>query len=217
MKVNYRVIYLAFILSLGLLGSLFSQTNLLPNGDLETMEPAFWTKVNDGLGGAQVIWAQDEAAQNPWGPVPSYWSFKVEKTAATTDMVGWQSVNNADLYWNNASGNVLYTLRFYAKTSGVNTNPGNDDARIGVWYKFYAGGILIAEKLVAVDQTVASKDWDIIQDALLVPSEPEEVYAIAVIGKDATGTGWFDNVDSWTASWSMGTFNSDTETPVGWM
>jgi FlgD Ig-like domain len=217
MRVKYRMMYLAFILSLGLLGSLFAQTNLLPNGDLETMEPAFWSKLNDGMGGAQVTWAQDEAAMNPWGPVPSYWSFKVEKAAASTDMVGWQSDNNADLYWNNAAGNVLYTLRFYAKTSGVNTSPGNDDARIGVWYKFYAGGNLIAEKLVAVDQTVATKDWDIIQDALLVPSEPDEVYAVAVIGKDATGTVWFDNIDCWTDPWSLGIFNADAETPVGWM
>ncbi len=217
MRVNFSVILLVLAVSLGTIGMLHAQTNLLPNGDLETMEPAFWTKVNDGLGGAQVIWAQDEAAQNPWGPVPSYWSFKVVKSAVTTDAVGWRSVNNADLYWNNAAGNVLYTLRYYVKTSGVNTNPGNDDARIGVWYRFYAGGNLLAEKLVAVDQSVSTKDWDIIQDALLVPSEPEEVYAVAVMGKDATGTVWFDNIDCWTDPWSMGMFNGDAETPVGWM
>ncbi len=139
------------------------------------------------------------------------------KAGVTADMVGWQTVNNADLYWNNASGNVTYTMRFYAKTSGVNTNPANDDARIGVWYRFYAGGNLIAERLVPVDQTVASKDWDIIEQGMLVPSEPDEVYAIAVIGKDATGTVWFDNVDCWTDPWSMGMFNGDAETPTGWM
>ncbi len=210
--------YLIFLLFFLMGGLLFAQPNLLPNGDLETYEPAFWSKLNDGMGGAQVTWATDEAAPSPWGVnPPSYFSFKVMKAGVTAEMVGWQTVNNADLYWNNASGNVTYTMRFYAKTSGVNTNPANDDARIGVWYRFYAGGNLIAERLVPVDQTVASKDWDIIEQGMLVPSEPDEVYAIAVIGKDATGTVWFDNVDCWTDPWSMGMFNGDAETPTGWM
>ena len=29
--------------------------NLLINGDMESMEPAFWNKVNDGLDGAQAM------------------------------------------------------------------------------------------------------------------------------------------------------------------
>ncbi|RMI17014.1 MAG: T9SS C-terminal target domain-containing protein [Calditrichaeota bacterium] len=165
-----------------------------------------------------MTWATDEAAPNPWNTaLPSMRSFKVEKPSATTDPVGWESENNADLYWNNAAGNTVYTLRFWAKTQGVNTNPATDDERIGVWYRFYSGGTLIAEQLVSVDQSSPSVDWQEYQGALLVPSEPDQVIITAQMGKDATGTVWFDNIDCWTNPWSMGVFGGDAETPEGWM
>ncbi|MEZ4763375.1 MAG: hypothetical protein R3C26_09310 [Calditrichia bacterium] len=85
----------------------------------------------------------------------SLYSFKVEKTAATSDWVGWQTENNADLYWNNAAGNVLYNFTFWAKTAGVNTAPANQDGEIGVWYKFLAAALLA--KVCTVDQSVADK------------------------------------------------------------
>ncbi|MFZ0390680.1 MAG: FlgD immunoglobulin-like domain containing protein, partial [Calditrichia bacterium] len=189
--------------------------NVLVNGDFETVEPGFWNRLNDGM--ATLSWASDEAAPNPWATtVPSERSLKVEKSGATADMAGWMSDNNADLYWNNAAG-ALYTLRFWAKTSGVNTGPGNQDAMTGVWYRFYSGGTLLAEQFVGVDQSAASVDWTEYTGALLLTAEPDEVYAVAVMGKDATGTVWFDNVDCWTDPWSMGIFNADMETPTGWM
>jgi hypothetical protein len=219
-----RIFYFSlfwFILSFLLTGSLFAQTNLLPNGDFETYAPAFWEEYNGGLSGVQLTWADDEAAPNPWAPagvdVPSYRSFKVEKSSTTTDAAGWKSVNNADLYWNNASGNILYTLSFYAKTSGVNTNPSGQDAMIGVWYRFYASSALIGEQFVALDQTTANTDWTKYTGVLTVTSEPDEVYAYAVMEMNATGTVWFDNIDCGTDPWSMGIFNGDAETPVGWM
>ncbi len=209
------------VLSFFLIGALTAQTNMLPNGDFEEYAPSFWEKYNDGLGGAQATWADDEAAPNPWAPagvdVPSYRSFKVVKSSAATDAVGWKSVNNADLYWNNAAGNVLYTLSFYAKTSGVNTSPSGQDGMIGVWYRFYSGGSLIGEQFVALDQTAGSTDWTKYTGALLVSSEPDEVYAYAVMEMNATGTVWFDNIDCGTDPWSMGIFSGDAETPVGWM
>ena len=220
-----RIFYFSlfwFNLSFLLTGSLFAQTNLLPNGDFETYAPAFWEEYNGGLTGVQLTWADDEAAQNPWSPdtvdVPSYRSFKVEKSSTTTDAAGWKSVNNADLYWNNAVGNKLYTLTFYAKTSGVNTNPSGQDAKIGVWYRFYANSALIGEQFVELDQTTASTDWTKYTGALTISDEPDEVYAYAVMEMNATGTVWFDNIDCGTSDpWSMGIFNGDAETPVGWM
>jgi hypothetical protein len=111
---------------------LSAQTNILTNPGVETREPNFWHTMNDGLGGAACIWATDTAV------APSQYSFKIEKPSTTTDAVGWQSDNNAKLYWNNA-GSGTYTLHFQSKTEGVNTNPANDDARIGVLYKFSSG------------------------------------------------------------------------------
>jgi len=207
---NY--VFLPFFMLLFLLFSMSLAQNILVNGDLETVEPGFWSKLNDGMGGAQVTWATDEAVDN------SLRSFKIIKASATTDMVGWVSDNNADLYWNNAGGNDLYNLGFWAKTDNVNTSPANQDAMIGVWFKFYASGALLGEQFVAVDQTTASVDWTEYTAGLLVPSEPDSVVAVAVMGKDATGTVWFDNYACNTnAGWTMGIFNGDAETPLGWM
>ncbi|GAB4334551.1 MAG: hypothetical protein Kow0037_13330 [Calditrichia bacterium] len=198
------------VLFLGAMAILPAQ-NLLVNSDLETVEPGFWSAMNDGLGGAQCVWATDDAYKG-------LRSFKVVKGSATSDAVGWQSVNNADLYWNNAGGNDLYNLSFWAKTDGANTNPANQDAQIGVLFSFYAGGNLIVEKFVPVDQTQASTAWTEYTDGVLVSQEPDEVIAKAVMGKDATGTVWFDNINCNTNSgWTMGIFNGDAETPKGWL
>ncbi|HFE65390.1 MAG TPA: hypothetical protein ENK14_13400, partial [Caldithrix sp.] len=58
-KIYYTLFIL--VLSFAFAGLLLAQTNLLPNSDLETVEPGFWNKVNDGLGGAQCMWATDAA------------------------------------------------------------------------------------------------------------------------------------------------------------
>ncbi len=202
---------LIFVLMLA--GMLTAQgTNLLVNGDLETIVPGFWTKVNDGLGGASAEWSWEGGANG------SLKSYKVVKPSATSDAVGWMSANNADMYWNNAKGNDTYTIRYWAKTEGVNVNPSTDDAKIGVWFKFYSGGSLLAEAFVPVDQSVASKDWTQYESAVFVSSEPDSMVAVALMGKDATGTVWFDNVYcNSQSSWSMGVFNGDAETPVGWL
>ena len=141
------------------------------------------------------------------------------KSAVASDIVGWQTVNNADLYWNNAAADVLYTLKFKAKTEGVNTNPANDDEKIGVMYKFYGSGSLLGEQFVEVDQTVADKIWTEYTAGLIIPAgtEPDEVTAVAYMGKDATGTVWFDDVNAGSDPWSMGIFNADAETSNGWL
>ena len=204
---NYTFI---LVLMIGLFTCLTAQSNLLPNADLETLEPNFWLP---NVGGTGHSWATDEVAP---GTGTNFRSFKIEKPSTTTEAVSWVSVDNADLYWNNAAGNVVYDFSFWAKTSGVNTNPANNDAEIGVRYTFLVGGNWI-EQFVAVDQSNANVDWTEYTGSLLVPSEPTSVVMYAQMGKDATGTVWFDNIGCGTDPWSMGCFGGNAETPVGWM
>ncbi|MCP3999925.1 MAG: hypothetical protein GY727_03345, partial [Gammaproteobacteria bacterium] len=184
--------------------------NIVINGDIETIEPGFWHKLN---GTTECTWASDTAAAT----FNSRRSFKIEKSAASGDVIGWKSDNNADKLWNNA-GTGAYKFNFSAKTEGVNTAPANDDAKIGVRYSFYdASDVLLFEKLVAVDQSTASTSWTDYIDAGLLSQEPDKVYAELIMGKDATGTVWFDNIGCNTdPDWSMGIFGGDAETPVGW-
>jgi hypothetical protein len=207
-----RLIYTyftAFLLFLFLASSGIGQTNLLTNGDIETITPNFWEKMG---GDAEMTWA--EAADTTFN---NRRSFKISKTSTTAAAMGWKSVNNADLYWNNA-GSGAYTLKFKAKTDGVNTAPANDDAKIGVMFRFLASGVELGSKLVAVDQSTAATNWAEYPEALILSSEPDEVYAELIMGKDATGTVWFDNIDCNTSdAWTMGIFNGDAEIPQGWL
>ena len=185
------------------------ETNLLPNGDLETVAPAFWNELNAGAG--TLTW--DMATGHNGSRC-----LKVEKTAASTDVVGWKSDDNAYLYWNGAKADRLYNLNFWAKTDGVNTSPANDDATVGILFAFYAGGTLLGEQLVPVDQTAATTDWNEYTAGLLIPAgtDPDAMYMTCQFGKDATGTAWFDDVGCGCDPWAMWPFNGNFETPTGW-
>jgi len=187
------------------------ERSILPNGGLENAIPNFWMTVNDGTAGAVCVWDLSQGYE-------SQRSFKVYKPSATSKDVGWISFNNADLYWNNAAANVLYNLSFRAKTKGVNVSPATDDEKIGVLYQFKAGGELLGEQFVEVDQSAADVDWTEYTGGLLIPdTEPDMVQVTLKMGKDATGTAWFDNISCGSDPWSMGVFNGDAETPDGWM
>ncbi|MDH7559535.1 MAG: T9SS type A sorting domain-containing protein [bacterium] len=209
MTARLRTIALFSCLFLAL--PLLAQTNLLPNGDMEELRPNFWAPFGDNQAGVQCEWA--------WEGYDSQHSFKVSKTATTAQPAGWVSENNAKLYWNNAKADRLYSLSFWAKTVGVNTNPATDDGKIGVLFSFYAGGTLLGEQFVTVDQSVANKEWTEYTDGLLIPAgtDPDEMYMKLVMGKDATGTVYFDNIGCGSDPWSMWPFNGDAETPEGWM
>ena len=201
---HYWRIFLIVVFSLTLVGTLLAQnTNLLTNPGVEIREPNFWSTVNDGLDGAECIWASDTAVAgtNPY-------SFKVVKPSTSTEAVGWKSVNNAKLYWNNVVAGSI-ELRYSIKTMGVNTDPATDDEKIGVKYTYYASSALIGEKFVTVDQTAADMDWHEVTDAIVLVQDPDEVYAELIVGKDATGTVWFDNIS--------GSFNGSAATPLGWL
>ena len=200
-----RCISLLFLFAFVAFG--FAQTNLLPNGDLETYTPNYWAPTGDGA-----TWAGE-------GYNDSEHSFQIVKAAPTISAVGWESENQADLYWNNAAADVAYNLGFWVKTQGVNTAPAADDEKIGVKYEFFSGGVSIGEKTMWIDQTAADMDWTEVTDGLLITPgmEPDEIYITAFMSNGATGTVWFDNISCGTDPWSMGVFNSDAEIPEGWM
>ncbi|RKY61154.1 MAG: hypothetical protein DRP96_04020 [Candidatus Neomarinimicrobiota bacterium] len=201
--------YLLVVIVL-LFAGLLPGENLLVNPGFEEVEPAFWSPLNGTLG-TDVIWEMTEVASG-------IGSFKVTKSSATSDVVGWVSVNNANLYWNNA-GSGTYALSGYMKTVGVNTNPANDDARIGIVYEFKdESGNELATEYVWVDQSAADVDWAEYTGAAILSAEPASVVMKLIMGKDATGTVYFDNIGCNTAdSWTMGPFNSGAETIKGWL
>ena len=212
MKVLLRI-SVAFLFVFCLSSIAFSQnTNLLPNGDLEIAKPNFWEKLNEGDGSSVLTW--DMTTGHNGGR-----SLKVTKSAASTNVVGWKSVNNARLYWNNAKADRLYNLSFWAKTDGVNTNPASDDDKIGVLFQFFDGATVVAEQFVAIDQTNASTDWTEYTEGLYIPAgnDPDGMYMTLFMGKNATGTVWFDDVGCGSDPWSMWPFNGNMETPYGWM
>ena len=213
MRSLFRLYILSIILcSLLFITNAISQTNLLPNGDLETVEPNFWNKLNEGDGGSSLMWDLENGHN-------SMRSLKATKTGVCTTVVGWKSDNNARLYWNNARANLSYTLSFWAKTDGANVNPTSDDGKIGALFAFYSGGNLLGEAFLEVDQSVAATDWTEYTGALALPAgnDPDEMYITLHFGKDATGTVWFDDVGCGSDPWSMWPFNSGMEDVVGWM
>ena len=216
MKTLFRssIIMLTGFLFLSSLTSIvFAQrTNLLPNGDLEIVEPNFWSKVNEGGGGSTLSWDMENGYNGGR-------SIKIAKPNTSSDLVGWKSVDNSYLYWNGAKADRLYNLNFWAKAEGVNTNPANDDEKIGILFQFYAGGSLSGEQFVVIDQSAANSDWTEYTDGLLIPAgtDPDEMYMTAMFGKNATGTVWFDDVGCGTDPWAMWPFNGNFETATGWM
>ena len=194
------------------ISSLHSQTNLLPNGGLEIAEPNYWNKLNEGDGSSIMTWDMVNGNEGSR-------ALKIEKPNTSAAVVGWKSDDNSYLYWNHAEADRLYNLSFKAKTEGVNTDPATDDAKIGVLYAFYAGGTLLGEQFVEVDQTTAGVDWTEYTNGLLIPAgdTPDELYITIQMGKDATGTVLFDDVGCGCDPWAMGVFNGNMEVPVGWM
>ncbi|MDD5766444.1 MAG: FlgD immunoglobulin-like domain containing protein [Candidatus Marinimicrobia bacterium] len=187
-----------------------SAENIVGNSSLEDQSPAFWGTLNGTIGTELAI----ESAVKYAG----VHSFKVTKSATTADVVGWVSVNNATLYWNNA-GAGTYALTGRIKTVGVNTSPANDDAKVGIVFEFKnaAGGELTTETLWA-DQSLADKDWAELTGATILTEAPASLVIKLIMGKNATGTVYFDELGCNTAdSWTMWPFNAGAEDVTGWM
>ncbi|MFH1852350.1 MAG: T9SS type A sorting domain-containing protein [Candidatus Neomarinimicrobiota bacterium] len=207
MKITVRAL---IVLSLMLSGAVFAE-NLIQNPGLEDLTPSFWNELN-GTFGVELGVGMDAADVNV-----GYRSFKITKAAASAAAVGWLSDDNANKYWNNAASGT-FTVRASIKTVGVNTSPTNDDAKIGVLFEFKtAAGAELATATLWADQSTASVDWADLSDVVILTEAPEQVYATLLMGKDATGTAYFDGIDCNTTEWSMGIFNGGAEDVAGWM
>ena len=193
------------------LAFVYAEDNLLVNPGMEDQTPAFWSPLNGTFGTDVGVTGSDMAYMG-------FHSFMITKAAAGDNMVGWVSDNNADLYWNNAAA-ATYNLNYQVKLAGVNTSPASDDEKIGVMFEFYdgSGAELVTETLWA-DQSAADADWTEVSGVTILTVEPAEIIVKLVMGKDATGTAYFDNVNCGTTpDWSMGLFNGNAETVQGWM
>jgi len=184
--------------------------NLIGNGSLEDQSPAFWSGLNGTIGTELSISSTEKYA--------GFHSFKVTKSAASTDVVGWVSDNNATLYWNNAAAGT-YALTGYVKTVGVNTNPANDDAKVGVSFEFKnAAGAELTTETVWADQSVADKDWSSLTGVAVLTEAPASLVIKLIMGKNATGTAYFDELGcNTTDTWTMWPFNAGAEDVEGWM
>ena len=163
----YWLIILVCFMTMGLMAQ---QTNLLTNPGVETREQGFWTTF-----GAGAVWATDTAYGGEY-------SFKIVKEG-TGASAGWMpTINNATLYDNRANTthgtNKTWNLTYWAKTEVVNTDPANDDARIGVLFQFYDDGALVAEDFVTVDQTTANTSWTQYAGGAFYSGAPDSIWIV---------------------------------------
>ena len=114
----------------------------------------------------------------------------------------------------------------YVKTSGVNTNPVNDDQKFYLdFYFFDKQGNLIGGQPVWVygPQTSGCVVWTegMIDVSVVLPDTAFMLIGKLVGGKDATGTVWFDDLlmygrkpDGW--DWVGSLFNNSFNANEGW-
>ncbi|MFC1483440.1 T9SS type A sorting domain-containing protein [Candidatus Neomarinimicrobiota bacterium] len=184
-------------------------SNLIGNGDLEDLTPAFWSPLNATFG-TDVFVATDTATSG-------FASFKITKSAAGASEVGWESDNNANKYWNHATAGV-FALSAMVKTVGVNTSPATDADKIGVEFTF--NDTLGAELSIVTlwaGQAAASTPFTKLTGIADLSERPGDVIVKLIMGSGATGTVYFDEIGCGTDPWSMGVFNGSAENVNGWL
>ena len=190
-----------------------AQSGINEIGSFEQTLPSYWT-IGAEPSGSTLSWATDEFRS--MGK-----SLKIEK-AATTEAAMWESENMCDLWSEKHFANVDIKFGMYYKTSGVNTNPVNDNQKWYVSYSFYReDGSLIGDKKFELDQSVASTtgwvaDTTFIGEIVL-PEDSWKTIIRFVGGKDATGTVWTDDYlfvgrDGWAGQ----DWNTQVGVPTGW-
>jgi hypothetical protein len=193
--------------------ALFAQSGINAIGSFEQTLPSYWTKLAEPTG-ATLTWATDESRS--MGK-----SLKITKTA-TSEAAIWESENMADLWSEKHFANVDINLGMYYKTSGVNTNPANEDQKWYVLFSFYReNGTLIGEKKFELDQSVASTTgWVADTTAIGELSLPEDSWKTIIRfvgGKDATGTVWTDDfILTGRGGWAGQDWNTAVGVPTGW-
>ena len=151
------------------------------------------------------------------------YSLKIDKPAATTDSAAWVSENMANIWSPTFNKNVDILLGAYVKTSNVNTNPANDDARWFIVYTFYdSAGALLNETRLPIDQSVATStgwvaDTNQVGETLLAKDAWKLIVSF-VAGKNATGTVWADDFIFYgrAGAWAGQDWNTGVDVPTGW-
>ncbi len=192
---------------------MFAQSGINSIGGFEQSLPSYWNMAS-APSGATLTWATDE--YRSMGK-----SLKIEKTA-TADSAMWESDNMVDLWSQRHYANVDIKFGMYYMTSGVNTNPANDDERWYVTYTFYDSlGAVIGEKKFNLDQSVASTGgWVADTTGIGEISLPEDSWKTIIRfvgGKNATGTVWTDDyIFVGRDGWAGQDWNTAVGVPTGW-
>ena len=179
----------AVVLLLCLAVAANAQTSLIPNGGFESGKPSFWT-AEAGTSGAVLTWATDQVKGGTH-------SLKIVK-AQTGAMARWISANNVRYWVENISKGVDIKVGAWVKTSGVNTNPTDDNGRwqIKAWFYDTTGALIGGVPFALnVDQSAASRDWYADTNGVASLNLPVDAYKMkmsAEAGPNATGTVWFD-------------------------
>ena len=194
--------------------AIFAQSQLNTVGSFEQTLPSYWTKGSEPSG-ATLSWATDESRSLGR-------SLKITKTA-TTSAASWTSLNMADLWAPYHNKDVDIKLGAWVKTSGVNTNPANDDAKWWISYAFYKqNGDLIGETKLPINQTTAtSAGWVADTNAVGETILPDDSYTTIITfvgGKNATGTVWADDFVFFgrNGAWAGQNWNTSVGVPQGW-
>jgi hypothetical protein len=193
--------------------ALFAQSGINEIGSFEQSLPSYWTKGSEPTG-STLTWATDEFRS--MGK-----SLKIEKSA-TADSAMWESENMCDLWSEKHFKDVDIMLGMYYKTSGVNTNPQNDDQRWYVSFTFYReDGSVIGETKFNLDQSVSSTGgWVVDTTAIgqvILPEDSWKTIIRFVGGKNATGTVWTDDyVFNGRNGWAGQDWNTAVGVPTGW-
>jgi len=188
------------------LSFVFAEVNLLVNPGMEDQTPAFWTPLNGTFG-------TDVGVTDAAMAYAGMHSLTITKSAASTSMVGWESDNSAKLFWQSVVAGT-YTLKGMVKLAGVNINPADDDASIGLIFEFKdASGTELATQALWAVQTTTDADWVELSMPLTLTVDPASVVVKAVMGKDATGIAYFDNINVD----GVGIFNGNAETVDSWL
>ena len=189
---------------------------VLNNNGFESGNPALFKPVV--ATGATLEWAVDASRS-------ASYSLKISKQA-TSSSVYWESSNMCTYWAPFIFPNKELVMGGYVKTSGVNTNPANDDQKFYLEFYFYnrqnnlIGGQPVR---IYVPQTSGSVDWTRVENdvSVVLPDTAFKLIVRLVGGKDATGTVWFDDLflygkkaDGW--DWVGSLFNNSFNANEGW-
>ena len=206
----WMAIFAIIIFQMGL----FAQSGINDIGSFEQSLPSYWNMATEPSG-ATLTWATDE--YRSMGK-----SLKIEKSA-TADSAMWESDNMVDLWSERHFANVDINLGMYYMTSGVNTNPANNDEKWYVTYTFYReDGSVIGMKKFELDQSTASTSgWVADTTAIgevILPEDAFKTIIRFVGGKNATGTVWTDDFIfvGRNGGWAGQDWNTAVGVPTGW-